>query len=162
MSRPKYDPVRYALTRAARRDSLLSPRYALGRALQAAENALVAALGGPAAVSPQQRSIIALVVRTELLVGHYDLWLTEQADLTTPTALAVVAARRGLADSLSRYLLALGLERRQPVKSLNEWMADALTEPLASENATTSATGGQEHASEQPGESIHEENPETL
>jgi len=119
---PHPDTVRRALTRAARRGPLLDPRYALGRALQAAQDELVSALGGPDHVSPQQRTLVALAARTELLIAHYDLWLVEQPDLTSPHVLAVVQVRRALADSLVRYLTTLGLDRVD-TEGQNAWNA---------------------------------------
>jgi hypothetical protein len=49
-----------------------------------------------------------------------------------------------LSDSLARYLQALGLERRQRVKSIDSWIAEALDETDAEHDATgaVEAQGG--------------------
>ncbi len=103
--------IRRALTRAAKRGpaGLYDKRYALGRALAAARDEYAAAIGGDP--SPQQAALIGLVVRTQLLVDSLDTWLAEQ-NLSDPAVLPALTQRRGLADSLARYLSLLGLERR--------------------------------------------------
>jgi hypothetical protein len=142
----------------------IRPDSKLGQILAQLRADLAADVGGPPGFSTAQRMVIERAVRHHLRAASIDAYLDTLPveERLHERVLALEREGRAQSEALVRTLLALGLERRQPVKSLNEWMAEALAEPLASENATTSATEGQEHASEQPGESIHEENPETL
>jgi hypothetical protein len=81
-------------------------------------DALVADLGGEDAISTQQLTVIDLAVRTKLLLDGIDAWLLSQnrapVNMKSHTVWNVVKDRQRLSDSLSRYMEALGLEKRQP------------------------------------------------
>jgi hypothetical protein len=101
-------------------------RTTLGKALAEWRHELIRDLGGPDAISTQERAIVDLAVRTKLLLESIDAWLLTQPSLVnkrTRALLPVVRERQQLADGLSRYLQALGLERRaKPALSLNEYL----------------------------------------
>jgi hypothetical protein len=90
-------------------------RTAVARALPTWRSELVQDLGGPDGVSAQKRALLDLAYQTKLLLDSVDAWLLEQPTLINArrrTVLPVVLQRQQLADALSRYLQALGLERR--------------------------------------------------
>jgi len=106
-------------------------RTTLGKTLARWRNELIQDLGGADAVSTQERAIVDLAVRTKLLLDSVDAWLMTQPALVnkrTRALLPVVRERQQLADALSRYLQALGLERRaRPVLSLDEYLKSKST-----------------------------------
>src|SRR5712691_9602410 len=113
-SRTGMTTLRRTLTVSGKR--LLSRRYKLGRALAQWRAELVADLGGEAAVSTQQAAVIELAMRTKLMLDTIDSWLLQQPSLVDKRArrlLPAVQQRQARADSLSRYLMMLGLERRR-------------------------------------------------
>jgi hypothetical protein len=101
-------------------------RTAAARELIAWRNELVADLGGDQAVSAQQRALVDLATRTKLYLDSLDAWIMEQRSLVNArrrAVLPIVRERQQLADALSRYLQALGLEKRaKPGLSLNEYL----------------------------------------
>ncbi len=103
-------------------------RTTLGKALAEWRQELIQDLGGPDAVSTQARAIVDLAVRTKLLLDSVDAWLLTQPSLVNKRAralLPVVRERQQLADGLSRYLQALGLERRRRTLSFAQAIAEA-------------------------------------
>ncbi len=138
-SRKKFRSIsqRHGLTRlkAAVRGlggRVVDRRTTLGKALTEWRQELIGDLGGPDAISTQERAIVDLAVRTKLLLDSVDAWLLTQPSLVNKRAralLPVVRERQQLADGLSRYLQALGLERRaKPVLSLNEYLKGKYTD----------------------------------
>jgi hypothetical protein len=105
---------------------VLDRRTSIGKALTAWKLDLLNDLGGPDALSTQQKALVELVVRQRLLLESVDAWLLVQPSLVAArkkALLPVVRERQGLADSLVRYLALLGLERRaKPVPSLNDYL----------------------------------------
>jgi hypothetical protein len=101
-------------------------RTSLGKHLAAWRADLVTDLGGEEALSTQQRALVDVIVRQKLLLESVDAWLLVQPTLVNSrkrTLLPVVRERQGLADSLARYLVQLGLERRaKPVPSLDDYL----------------------------------------
>ena len=95
-----------------------------GRALKAWRAELVADLGGEAELTTQKRAVIDLALRTRLILDSVDAWLLKQPSLVNKRARSlfpIVLQRQQLADALMRYLVHLGLERRQkPVQTLEE------------------------------------------
>ena len=92
-------------------------RTAAARALLAWRDELLADLGGREAVSAQQMALVEVATRTKLYVDSLDTWLMEQSSLVNArkrAVLPVLRERTQLADALARYLVQLGLERRQP------------------------------------------------
>lgn len=96
-------------------------RSAAYRAMDAWRSALVADLGGEAALSALQRAVVDVTARTHMLLDHVDAFLLEQATLLvgrgkTSTLIPVVKERQQLAEALVRYLEQLrpGLGRVAP------------------------------------------------
>ncbi len=90
------------------------PPDVLGKAL--AQWQTVNDLGGQDTVSTQELAVIDLAVTTKLLLDSADAWLLSQPSLVDArkrTLLAAVLQRQRLADALARYLMLLGLKRRQ-------------------------------------------------
>ena len=99
---------------AVRGLAAIDRRTSAARALLDWRRALVADLGGDAAVSAAQLALVEMAVRTRLYVDHVDAILMEQGSLVTRRRrlLPLVEQRQRLADSLTRQLQTLGLERR--------------------------------------------------
>jgi hypothetical protein len=118
-------------------------RTTLGKALAEWRQELTQDLGGPDAVSTQQRAIVDLAVRTKFLLDSIDAWLLTQPSLVnkrTRSLLPVVRERQQLADSLSRYLQTLGLERRaRPAKTLAEVIEEIAAEKEARDGGSVGA-----------------------
>jgi hypothetical protein len=112
-------------------DRAIDGRTSVGKALGEWRAELVQDLGGRQNVSTQKAAIIDLAVKTKLLLDSIDAWLLTQPSLVNKrrrALLPVVRERQQLADALARYMVALGLERRQaPVKSLTEYLAERAT-----------------------------------
>lgn len=93
-------------------------RSKAGRALAEWSSAIVQDLGGEDTISAQQMALLELAVRTKLLLDGLDAWLLGQGrepiDKKKRRLWPIVRERMALSDSLSRYLQALGLERRTP------------------------------------------------
>jgi hypothetical protein len=87
---------------------------------------ILADLGGPEAVSQQERVIVDLAVRTHLMVSSLDNYLLSLGSLVNKRKRAlwpVVRERAILADSLARYMGQLGLQKRgKPIPSLSEYL----------------------------------------
>lgn len=98
----------------------------VGEPLRAWRAELIESLGGEGAVSPQQRAIIELAVRTHLMLESVDSYLLAMPSLVNRQKrqlFAVVKERQVLADALTRYLTVLGLERRKrEVPTLAEYL----------------------------------------
>ena len=91
----------------------LDNRSAIAIAAKQFKADLIQDLGGD--VSRQQETIIELAARTWIIVQALDDWLLRQPTLVAArkrAVLPVVLQRQQLADSLSRMLERLGLERR--------------------------------------------------
>ncbi len=94
----------------------------VGEALKVWRADLVADLGGEGAISTQERAVIELATRTQLLLESIDRWLLEQPSLVNKSRrqlFPVVLQRQQLADALARYMAQLGLKSRtKPVPAL--------------------------------------------
>jgi hypothetical protein len=151
MSRPY---VRHALTpilNAARAldDNWIDALGDVGTALRAWRTDLIHSLGGEATVSTQERAVIELASKTYLLLESVDRWLLAQPSLIHKKRRAlfpIVLQRQQLADSLSRYMGQLGLQRRSP-KSLD--LARALG--TGAPNGTPRAKDGEVRRKRAPG-----------
>ena len=106
-------------------------RTSLGKALDRWRDELVSDLGGPQAVSTQQRAVINVAVKTKLLLDSIDAWLLQQPSLINVRKRSVhpvVLQRAQLADSLIRAMTQLGLERRaKPVLNLADYLTNGKT-----------------------------------
>ncbi len=103
-------------------------RTAAARALLAWRAELTADLGGEDAISTQQRTVVELAATTKLYVDSLDAWIMEHGTLMNArkrAVLPVVKDRMQLADALTRYLTALGLQRRtKQVQDLGSYLAE--------------------------------------
>jgi hypothetical protein len=63
-----------------------------------------------------------LAAKQKLLLDSIDAWLLTRSIIDKPkkALIPVVQQRQALADSLARYLQALGLERRSKVRTLSD------------------------------------------
>lgn len=96
-------------------------RFTVGKELLKWKADLIADLGGN--VSTQQCALIDLG-QSKLLLDSVDSWLLIQPTLVNQrnkSLIPVVRERTQLADSLSRYLLALGLQRVEKESPLWPW-----------------------------------------
>jgi hypothetical protein len=120
-------------------------RTVVARALLTWRSDLVQDLGGPDGVSSQKRALLDLACQTKLLLDSVDAWLLEQPTLINArrrTVLPVVLQRQQLADALARYLQALGLERRTPIRSaLVEYVTSRYPRTIAASNVRTPSAG---------------------
>jgi hypothetical protein len=86
---------------------------------------LVLALGGEAEISPQRMCLVDLAVRTRLFVEALDAFLLGEQSLLNAKAKSVIPVlmqRQTLADSLTKILKTLGLNRQHGrVLSLKEY-----------------------------------------
>jgi hypothetical protein len=125
MSRPSTHPRVYtkhgltpllsAAAQLEQQPQWLDQLGAVGVALRAWRRDLVTSLGGEATVSTQERTVIELATKTYLLLESVDRWLLAQPSLINKSRRAlfpIVLQRQQLADSLSRYMGQLGLQRR--------------------------------------------------
>ena len=109
-------------------------RTVAAREMLAFRDELVAALGGDAELSPQQRKLIDLAARTSLYLDHLDAWLTEQKTLInhrSRSVLPVLLQRQTLAEHLARLLDKLGLDRvpQQPEAQVVVYIPDNGRDP---------------------------------
>jgi len=106
---------------------MIDRRTALGKTLTRWRAELIADLGGTDAISTQQAALVELAVTSKLLLDSVDAWLLTQPSLVnrrTRALLPVVRERTQLADSLARYLIALGLDRRaRAVPHIHDYVA---------------------------------------
>ena len=98
-----------------------------GTALREWRDAILADLGGPEAVSAQERAIVELATKTYLMVESIDRFLLEQPSLVNKSRrqlFPVVLQRQQLADSLARYMTMLGLKRRaKTMPALSDYLS---------------------------------------
>ncbi len=116
----------------------------MGVALRAWRGDLLETLGGEDTVSPQRRALVELATRTHLMVESVDRYILGMPCLVNKSRrqlFAVVRERQQLADSLTRQLAQIGLERQaKDARSYAERLMDwTPTEPAA---APTEPPGG--------------------
>jgi hypothetical protein len=78
---------------------------------------LANALGGEAALTPQQRKLIDMAARASALLDHVDAWLFQQPRLVNArakTLLPILVQRQALADHLMRLLDKLPVPEHAP------------------------------------------------
>lgn len=102
-------------------------RTTLGKIVTRWRADLVDDLGGPEAISTQEAALIDLAVKSKMILDSVDAWLLDQPSLVNArrrALLPVVRERTQLADSLARYLVQLGLERRtRPPMDVAQYIA---------------------------------------
>lgn len=118
----------------------IDKRSGAGRALAEWRRELVADLGGPEALSAQQRTVVEAAAQKRLLLDSVGAWLLEHPKLVNGRRRAlypVVLQWAQLADSLVRDMTTLGLERRKPPPpSLENWWQQRQREKAAAEAGT--------------------------
>jgi hypothetical protein len=96
-------------------------------------------------VSPQKRALIEVCVRTKLYIDVLDRWLMSLPSLWVVRRKSVIPAlnqRTGLADSLTRQLQAIGLERvAAPVEDLRDYLKRFDSEKASQDGRETGETG---------------------
>jgi hypothetical protein len=106
----------------------LDQRSAGARALLEWRRELENDLGGPDALSAQQRTIVELACRVRLYLDSVDGYLMTLPALVNKrkrTAFPILLQRMQLSDQLARLLAQLGLQRLQrPTKSLAQYIQD--------------------------------------
>lgn len=102
-------------------------RTKAGRAIAEWKQTLIQDLGGPEAVSAQQRVIIDLAARSKILLDTVDAYVFSMRSLVnrkTRQLYPVVRERFEISNALAGYMSRLGLERREkPLPSLQEYLA---------------------------------------
>ena len=116
------------LTRALRTIPLhqVDARSEAGVFLRRVRIDLTDQLGGPENLTPAQALLIDEAARTALIARATGEWITAQQSLVRQDAslLPAVLQRETLVGSLTRILLALGLERRaEPAETLDAYLA---------------------------------------
>jgi len=125
-AQPGYWAAKHALAKFG--SHVIDGRSRVAHALDQFRDELISDLGGPTAVSTQQRVIVDLAVRTHLMVQSLDNYLLSLGSLVNRRKRClwpVARERTALADSLAKYMAMLGLQRQaKPVKSLAEYVAE--------------------------------------
>jgi hypothetical protein len=107
---------------------------------------LVDALGGEAEISPQRMCLVDMCVRTRLYVEALDRYLLGEKSLIDKKArstLPILLQRQSMADSLTKTLKILGLNRQHgKILSLKEYWSTPVLE-----NASEDAEGKESSAS---------------
>jgi hypothetical protein len=135
-AQPGYWAAKHALARFGKH--VIDGRSRVAHALDEFRDELIADLGGPEAVSRQQRVLIDLAVKTYLMVQSIDNYILNLDHLVQRKKKAlwpIVRERTVLADSLARYMNMLGLARREkPVPSLEDYLASQQEQVGPTEN----------------------------
>jgi hypothetical protein len=104
---------------------------------------LVLALGGEGEVSPQRMCLVDLAVRTRLFIESLDAFLLGQKSLLNvkeKSVIPVLLQRQTMADSLTKILKTLGLNRQHgKILSLREYWNTPITEASSDESEDTEA-----------------------
>jgi hypothetical protein len=118
----------------------LDARRTAMRAVRTWQRSLIADLGGEAAISTQQKTLIEMATRTRLYIEHVDSWLMEQDSLINKRArklFPIVQQRQQLCDSLAKMLTQLGLGRKaKTIEDLDVYL-ERRGEELAKEKERT-------------------------
>lgn len=122
-------------------------RTQVGRALAAWRRELIADLGGEGTVSTQQAALVDLLTREKLLLDSIDAYLAQLGgqiiNRKKRTLIPIVRERSQLADSFTRRMVALGLERKvRDAPDLSSYLAARAGRPSQQAMTTKSAAGG--------------------
>lgn len=133
MAEPRKQHGLTALVRRVNANGMnaIDGRTVTARALVQWRSELIQDLGGNEAISTQEATLVEMAARTKLLLDSIDGWLLGQRSLVNArkkAVLPVVRERGQLADTLSRLMQQLGLERRAKVPSLAAFIADRAKE----------------------------------
>lgn len=132
----------------------LDGRSALSQSIAKYRAELLSSLGGSDSLSAQEHTLVEMCSRDWLMIQHIDAYLFQTGIFNKKRrqAYALTVQRMQLADSLTRRLQALGLQRRaKPVLSLSDYLStNGRAKPSASASATsaseTTETGANEAA----------------
>lgn len=100
--------------------------------------AVIDDLGGPAALTTAQLTLVELAARTKAVLDHLDAHLLSKTSLLKgqqAKAVPLVQDRLKVADSLTRALISLGLDRKPTV-------LPALTSYVSGKYGATTPSGG--------------------
>lgn len=108
-------------------------RSAIGRAVKEWRDALATDLGGDTALSAQQRLVLDMVTMDKMLIDSIETYLLSQKSVVNrrkKAAYPILLQLAQLKDSMTRRLIALGLERKgkPPVR-----LHDILSAPQAND-----------------------------
>ncbi len=106
-------------------------RTSSARALLEWRDQLITDLGGTESISAARMALIDTAARTKVLLDAVDFWLLGQPSIVRnrrKTLIPVVTQRTALADSLSRTLNMLGLDKIERRVSLTEYLSSAKKE----------------------------------
>lgn len=106
----------------------LDKRSTVSQRIKRWRSALQRDLGGPSGLTVATATLVDLAARSKLLLDHIDGYLLQQSSLIRKKekrVLPIVIERAKLADSLTRQLTTLGLERKATViPALASYVAD--------------------------------------
>ena len=131
-TKPKQKRQKHGLSRTVRGRykadlTQLDGRSALSRTIQEWRGELIASMGGREVLSAQQLILVEMVVKDRLAIESIENWLAGQSSLVNKrkrTLYPVVLQLTTLKDSMTRRLIALGLERKgKPPVSLRDILA---------------------------------------
>ena len=96
--------------------SVIDKRTLAAQAVLGWQEDLIDDLGGAAAVSTAQKTLVELAVRTRLMLENVDAFIMRQPSLVNKAKRSIypiVRERNSLANTLTNILAQLGLERRE-------------------------------------------------
>jgi hypothetical protein len=113
----------------------LDQRTSIAIAAKTFKADVVRDLGGDP--SAQQLAVIEVAARTKVMLDAVDDWLLRQPSLLVVkkrSLIPALAQRQQLADSFTRHMQALGLERKaKPVEDLRSYITRRAEQPAESE-----------------------------
>lgn len=151
-AKPSRDYRKHGLTRLLRsRMQHLDGRSSLSQSIAKYRAELLASLGGADSLSAQENTLVEMCSRDWLMLQHIDAYLFQTGIFNKKRrqAYALTVQRMQIADSLTRRLQALGLQRRaKPVLSLSDYLTNGKAKPSAPPSPAptheTTETGGSE------------------
>jgi hypothetical protein len=127
------DYRKHGLTRLLRsRMRQIDGRSALSQSIAKYRAELLSSLGGAENLSAMENTIVEMCAKDWLLIQTIDAYILQTGAFNKKRrqAYALTVQRMQLADSLTRRLQALGLQRRaKPVLSLSEYMTTGKAKP---------------------------------
>jgi len=124
----------------------LDGRSALSQSIAKYRAELLASLGGSDSLSAQENTLVEMCSRDWLMLQHIDAYLFQTGIFNKKRrqAYALTVQRMQIADSLTRRLQALGLQRRaKPVLSLSDYLANGKTTKPSTAPVSPSAVAAQ-------------------
>jgi hypothetical protein len=132
-TKPSRDYRKHGLTRLLRsRMRQLDGRSALSQSIAKYRAELLSSLGGADSLSAQENTLVEMCSRDWLMLQHIDAYLFQTGIFNKKRrqAYALTVQRMQVADSLTRRLQALGLQRRaKQLPSLSDYLATSKPTP---------------------------------